>query len=220
MKALLSSRRALVKASMAFALLLACGSASAQTTPAATLTPATKTNEVVTAIMNRRSIRKYLDKAVEHDKLALVAQCGINAPSGMNSQKWAVRVVESKEWIDGATAEALKANPEMKSRDANFKNMFRNAPNVICVATPDGEPSVDAGMLAENMMLAAQSLGLGTCCLGGPVRALYTIDGCKSYLDKLNLPDGYSICYILAIGYPDEQPAAKPRDAGKVEYIK
>lgn len=177
-------------------------------------------NEVISTIMARRSVRKYLDKQVEHEKLATIAKCGINAPNGMNGQRWAVRVVENKEWIDGTTAIFKKANPDMASRDANFKNMFRNAPNVICVATPNGESSVDAGMLGENMMLAAQSLGLGTCCLGGPVRFLNTNEECKPYLEKLNLPEGYKINFIVAVGYPDEQPEAKPRDEGKIEYLK
>lgn len=177
-------------------------------------------NAVINTIMQRRSIRKYLDKPVEHAKLELIAKCSINAPSGMNSQRWAVRVVESKDWIDGTTAIYKKANPDMVSRDPNFKNMYRNAPNIICVATPDGESSVDAGMLGENIMLAAKSLGLGTCCLGGVVRFLNANADCKPYLDKLNLPDGYKISFIVAVGYPDEQPQARPRDASKVEFIK
>ena len=45
-------------------------------------------------------------------------------------------------------------------------------------------------------------------------------DACKPYLDKLQLPEGYSICYILAVGYPDESPEAKPRDMGKLQFIK
>ncbi len=177
-------------------------------------------NSVISAIMSRRSIRKYLDKPVAHEKLALLAQCGINAPSGMNQQPWAVRVVESKEWIDATTAIFRKANPDMVSRDKNFKNMFRNAPNVICVATPDGQSSVDEGMLGENIMLAAQSMGLGTCCLGGPVRFLNDTEACKPYLAQLSLPEGYKICFIIAVGYPGEQPNAKPRDYGKIEFIK
>ena len=182
-------------------------------------TKASCNNDVINTIMARRSIRKYLDKPVEHAKLELIAKCGVNAPNGMNSQRWAVRVVESKDWVDGTTAIFKKANPDMAGRDKNFKNMFRNAPNIICVATPNGEPSVDAGMLGENMMLAAQSPGLGTCCLGGPVRFLNTNADCKPYLDKLNLPDGYEVSFIIAVGYPDEQPEAKPRDEGKREYI-
>ncbi len=181
---------------------------------------ASSSNEVINTIMARRSVRKYLDKPVEHAKLEKIALCGINAPNGMNNQRWAVRVVESKEWIDGTTAIFKKASPDMVSRDKNFKNMFRNAPNVICVATPNGASSVDAGMLGENMMLAAKSLGLGTCCLGGAVHFLNTNADCKPFLDKLDLPEGYKIAFIVAVGYPDEQPQAKPRDASKIKYIK
>ncbi len=176
-------------------------------------------NAVTRAIDGRRSVRRYLDRPVEHDKLQQLAQCGIKAPSGMNSQQWAVRVVESRQWMDGLNELFKKANPDMVKRDPHFKNMFRNAPNVICVATPGGDASLDAGMLGENIMLAAQSMGLGTCCLGGPVRFLNTTDDCKPYLDQLQLPDGYEVCYILAVGYPDESPEAKPRDAAKVQFV-
>ena len=108
----------------------------------------------------------------------------------------------------------------MVSRDKDFKNMFRNAPNIICVATPKGDGQLDAGLLGENMMLTAQALGLGTCCLGGPVRFLNTSEEAKPYIDRLGFSEGYELLYILAIGYPDEQPDAKPRDASKVKYIK
>ncbi len=177
-------------------------------------------NAVIQTIMARRSVRQYLDKPVEHEKLALIAKCGINAPSGMNRQPWAIRVVERPDFIKGTTDIFRKENPEQVKRDAHFKNMYRNAPNIIVVATPKGAGQLDAGLLGENMMLAAQSLGLGTCCLGGPVRFLQTSEACKPYLAQLNLPDGYEICYILAVGYPDETPEAKPRDESKVEYIR
>ena len=177
-------------------------------------------NEGIQTIMPRRSIRKYLDKPVEHEKLALIAKCGINAPNGMNRQPWAVRVVANQDFIKGTTEIFKKENPEQVKRDPNFKNMYRNAPNIIVVATQNGASQVDAGLMGENMMLAAQSLGLGTCCLGGPVRFLQTSDACKPYLAKLNLPKGYEICYIIAVGYPDEAPEARPRDESKVEFIK
>ena len=75
----------------------------------------------------------------------------------------------------------------------------------------------DAG---KDVSLAAQSLGLGTCCLGGPVRFLVSNEKCKFFLNRLDIPADYKLNYILAIGYPDEEPAAKPRDASKVKYIK
>lgn len=178
-------------------------------------------NPVVSTIMARRSVRQYLDKPVEHEKLEMVVRCGINAPSGMNQQPWIVRVVEDAALINQVTEVDKKANPEQVNRDPGFKNMFRNAPNLICVCTPTGgRGALDAGMLGENMMLAAQSMGLGTCCLGGPVRFLNSNAGAKFFLDRLDIPEGYQLNYILAIGYPDEQPEAKPRDASKVKFIK
>ena len=178
-------------------------------------------NPVLSQIMARRSVRKYLDKPVEHEKLELVVKAGINAPSGMNRQPWIVRVVEDQKLIADVTEVYKQANAEQVKRDAGFKNMFRNAPNLICVCTPaNGGGELDAGLLGENMMLAAQSMGLGTCCLGGPVRFLLSNDKARFFLDHLDIPSDYKLNYIIAIGYPDEQPDAKPRDASKVKYIK
>ena len=177
-------------------------------------------NPVLSSIMARRSVRKYLDKPVEHEKLEVIVKCGINAPSGMNRQPWIVRVVEDQKLIADVNEVFKQENPEQVARDKDFKNMFRNAPNLICVCTPaNGGGELDAGLLGENMMLAAQSMGLGTCCLGGPVRFLLSNEKCKFFLDRLDIPADYKLNYILAIGYPDEQPEAKPRDASKVKYI-
>ena len=165
-------------------------------------------NPVLSNIMARRSIRKYLDKPVEHEKLETIALAGINAPSGMNRQPWIVRVVEDQKLIADVN-------------QAAGRSLFYDAPALICVCTPaNGGGELDAGLLGENMMLAAQSMGLGTCCLGGPVRFLLSNEKCKFFLDRLDIPADYKLNYILAIGYPNEQPDAKPRDASKVKYIK
>ena len=165
-------------------------------------------NPVLSNIMARRSVRKYLDKPVEHEKLEVIVKCGINAPSGMNRQPWIVRVVEDQKLIANVN-------------QAAGRSQFYGAPALICVCTPaNGGGELDAGLLGENMMLAAQSMGLGTCCLGGPVRFLLSNEKCKFFLDRLDIPADYKLNYILAIGYPDEQPEAKPRDASKVKYIK
>ena len=178
-------------------------------------------NPVVSAIMARRSIRKYLDRPVEHEKLALLAKCAINAPSGMNAQPWLVRVVEDQQLINDVNEVYKKANAEQVKRDPDFKNMFRNAPNLICVCTPaNGGGQLDAGLLGENVMLAAQSMGLGTCCLGGPVRFLKSNADARFFLERLDIPADYELSYIIAVGYPNEQPVARPRDASKVKFIK
>ena len=165
-------------------------------------------NPVLSNIMARRSIRKYLDKLVELEKLEAIVKCGINAPSGMNRQPWIVRVVEDQKLIADVN-------------QAAGRSLFYGAPALICVCTPaNGGGELDAGLLGENMMLAAQSMGLGTCCLGGPVRFLLSNEKCRFFLDRLDIPADYKLNYILSIGYPDEQPNAKPRDASKVKYIK
>lgn len=158
---------------------------------------------VLSNMIARRSVRKYLDRPVEHEKLEIVALAGINAPSAMNRQNWAVRIIEDQQIM------------------ADVKGMCRNAPNLICVCVPaDGRFDLDAGLMGENMMLAAQSLGLGTCIQTGPIRFLTTDEKAKAFRDCLDIPDGYQLLYVISIGYPDEQPKAKPRDASKVKYIK
>ena len=160
-------------------------------------------NPVLRNIMSRRSVRKYLDKPVEHKKLETVALAGINAPSAMNRQNWAIRIIEDQKLM------------------ADVKDMCRNAPNLICVCAPtDGRFDLDAGLLGENMMLAAQSLGLGTCIQTGPIRFLTTDEKAKAFRDSLDIPEGYKLLYVISIGYPDEQPEAKPRDASKIKFIK
>ena len=160
-------------------------------------------NPVLSNIMERRSVRRYLDKPVEHEKLETVALAGINAPSAMNRQNWAVRIIE---------------DPQLM---ANVKEQTRNAPNLICVCAPaNGRFDLDAGLMGQNMMLAAQSLGLGTCIQTGPVRFLTTDEKAKAFRESLDIPDDYKLLYVISIGYPDEQPEAKPRDGSKVKYIK
>lgn len=176
-------------------------------------------NPVIEAIMSRRSIRKYKDTPVEREKLQLIAECGVNAPNGMNAQRWEVRIVDNAEAISAISEEYKKANPQIAERDPGFKNMFRNAPAVICIAVPAGDDGVNAGLMGENMILAAQSLGLGTVCLGGPVNFLKNSDAGKEFINKLGFSQDYSLLYMIGVGYPDETPDAKPRDLSKIRFV-
>lgn len=176
-------------------------------------------NQVIEAIMARRSIRQYKDTPVEREKLELIATCGINAPTGMFRQPWEVRIVDNPEFINGITQVYLEADSNAVA-GRGFKNMFRNAPAVIFIAhTGEGTSEIDCGLMGENMILAAQSLGLGTCCLGGPVRFMATNENARPYVEKLGLSAGYKLLYAIAVGYPDEAPDAKPRDTSKVKFV-
>ncbi len=178
-------------------------------------------NTVIETIMARHSVRAYTDQPVDRCKLEKIVECGINAPSGMNQQPWQVRVVDSPEYINGITEIFLASSPQVEpSKDPNFKNMFRNAPAVIFIASPkNGTGQLDCGMLGENMILAAQSMSLGTCPLGGPIAFMKSNPDAAPYLEKLNIPEDYELLYAIAVGYPDENPEAKPRDSSKVQFV-
>mgnify|MGYP003313739100 CR=1 FL=1 len=187
------------------------------------VTESQKKNGVIEAIEARRSIRAYKDTPVEREKLELLAKCGVLAPSAMNRQEWEVRIVDSKEWIDGCTSAYLKAiegtDKAKHMLTPGFKNLFRNAPAVIFVAAPEGLFSgVNLGMLGQNMMLAATDVELGTCCLGS-VQMLFAEPALAPYLESLGFSDGYKLSYALAVGYPDETPDAKPRDLTKIKFV-
>ena len=180
-------------------------------------------NPVIENIMARRSVRAYKEQAVPRELLEQVVECGINAPNAMNAQQWEVRVVESKAWIDKATEaykQSVKGTPAEKMvTEPSFKNMFRNAPAVIFIGhKPSKYTAVDCGLMAENMMLAAQSLGLGTVCMASPVMFLTQAAGAE-FLSSLSFSEGYEPLICIGIGYADEAPAAKPRNKEVIKYI-
>ena len=187
------------------------------------VTESQKKSGVIEAIEARRSVRAYKDTPVEHEKLEFLAKCGVLAPSAMNKQEWEVRIVENKEWIDGATAAYLKAvegtDKAKYMLTPTFKNIFRNGSAVIFVGAPDGLFSGEnVGCMAENIMLAATELGLGTCFLGS-VQMMFAEPAMAEYLQSLGFSEGYKLRYALAVGYPDEAPEAKPRDMSKIKFV-
>ena len=176
-------------------------------------------NPVIEAIMARRSVRQYKDTPVEREKLQTLAECGVNAPNAMNRQDWEVRIVDSEEYLIGVT-ELMKAGMPMFSN--NDRNAFRNATAIIAVACPDdpsGMTLLNVGLLGENICLAAQSMGLGTCIMAGPSMFIANSPDAKPYLDKLGFSEGYKLRYVIGVGYPDETPEAKPRDLSKIQFV-
>ncbi|WP_415940592.1 nitroreductase family protein [Phocaeicola coprocola] len=199
--------------------LMACGGGAQQQTPAETPVQDSLKNQVVETIMTRRSVRQYKPQAVEREKMQTIVECGINAPNAMNKQPWEVRVVDNADYINGVTELYKKANPKA-AEDPAFKNMFRNAPTVVFIGhdTKSESSPFDCGLLAENMMISAWSMGIGSCCLGSPARFMKTPEAAE-YLQKLGFSEGYELLYCIGFGYPDEAPAAKPREAAKVKFV-
>ena len=176
-------------------------------------------NAVIENIMARRSIRKYKAVPVSRDTLDIIMECGINAPNGQNRQSWEVRIVDNPAIMEEIKEAMAAGHPDMKPEA--IKGCFRDAPVMVFIAR---DPSYDfsaydCGLLAENIMLSAWSLGVGSICLGSPVRFLTDNEACKPQLERLGFSEGYELCLCVGLGYADEAPDAKPRKTEKVKYI-
>lgn len=173
-------------------------------------------NETIETIMARRSIRKYKADVVERCKLKAIMECGINAPNGQNKQSWEVRVVDSPEVMNEIKQIMIDAY------DEKVVGCFRGAPVMVFIARDLSYDfsAYDCGLMAENMMLAAQALGIGSICLGSPVRLINDNPACAPILERLGFSEGYELSLCVGLGYADEAPEAKPRDKGKVLFVK
>lgn len=205
-----------ILAAFALSVLMLSGCAN-QTEPSS---PAKSTEEVAKElIMSRRSIRNYKDSAISREVLDEILTCGVNAPNAMNRQMYEIRVL-SPALIDSLSSAVIKDNPKMAGRPG-FKNIFVNAPCVICVAydSSSSMSQIDCGLLGENIMLAAWAKGIGSCCLGSTPRMINDSPSAKPYLEKLGFSEGYEFIYCIALGYPNETPDAKPRKMDMIKFV-
>lgn len=200
---------------------LGCGATTQQSEePTAQVSKCAASSVVIDNILTRRSVRDYKAEPVDREQMAKVLECGIYAPSAMNQQPWAVRVVDAPDFIEGVTAIAVEQMPQLKEQP-NFRNFFRNAPTVAFIACPNESYSgeYDCGLLSQNMMLSAWSMGIGSCCLGSVVPVMNS-EAAKPYYERLQLPEDYKLMLAIAFGYPaGDAPQAPERDASKAFYV-
>lgn len=174
-------------------------------------------------IMSRRSIRNYKQIPVSRDTMQVILKAGINAPNGQNRQSWEIRVVDNPDTMSEIKAAMSAANPDVPMAG----DSFRNAPVMAFIAadTSYDFSLLDCGMLSENMVLSAWSMGVGSICLGSPVRFLDGSESIRSnpeirkVMDKLAFSEGYQLVLCVGFGYPLESPDAKPRDESKFRFV-
>ena len=171
-------------------------------------------------MMSRRSIRAYKDSVISRETLNEILKYGINAPNGQNLQSYEIRVIDSPALIDSITQAVVKDNPKIAERNG-FKNIFVNAPCVVCIAcdTQYDMAQIDCGLLGENIILAAWAKGIGSCCLGSSARWILDSPSVKPYLDRMAFSKGYKLLYCIALGYPAETPKAKPRRDDMIKFM-
>lgn len=203
---------------LTFVLLAGCNEATKTEKTSTEEKQQCKRNKAVENIMNRRSIRAYKPEQIKQEQLDTIMQCAINAPSAMNKQPWEVRVVQNVAILDNIN-KAFIAYTKKEAQEGY--SVFYNSPTLIIVARDkeNAYSASDCGMLAQNILLSAESMGIGTCVIGG-VAASFKGDDAKNLLEAIKIPDTHEVIYGIAIGYKNESPDAKPRDTAKVKYIK
>jgi nitroreductase len=176
-------------------------------------------NETIHTIMARRSIRQYHALPVARDTMMQIMTCGINAANGQNKQSWEVRIVDNPTTMQQIQDLMVTGNPNLQAD--MVRGCMRGAPVMVFIARDLGYDfsAYDCGLLAGNMMLAAQSLGVGSICLGSPVRFINQAENSAEILAMLNLSENYELCLCVGFGYANESPDAKPRDINKVQYV-
>jgi len=171
-------------------------------------------NETLQTIARRRSVRRFKDVQIAEDDLRAVLEAGLQAPSAHNDQSCFFLAVQDKavlkEISEGSKA-AMRMSPVdwVASAGANGKfHIFYEAPTAVIVATRKDAvaPLADACAAVQNMLLAAESLGLGSCWIGF-VR--YHFQDSEAYV-RLGIPEGYEVQYAVALGGKPDGPPANP----------
>ena len=172
-------------------------------------------NEVLKAMKTRRSIRKYKPEQITDEQLDAILEAGTYAATGMGKQSPVIVVVQKPELI----AKLSKMNAAVMG---SSNDPFYGAPTVLIVlADPEiGTYHEDGSLVMGNLMLAAHSLGLGSCWIHRAKETFEREEG-KAILKELGIEGDYEGIGNCVIGYAKE-PAkeAAPRKADYVHYIK
>ena len=190
--------------------------------------------DVFDTILHRRSIRRFDTRQIEEDALQKILQAGLYAPCAGGRQGVLFVVCQDRE-VNARLGRIKRANshPQMASGnnyvsrqqpsiadDPKLTNAFYDAPTVITLFGPKNFLFAvdDCAVAAENMMLAADALGVGSCYIGQGWPAFADPYG-QEILRKWNIPTDHYAVMQLVLGYPrpgDPHPMSKPRKEGRI----
>ena len=164
-------------------------------------------------LLERRSIRKYRETQVPDELLDQILEAGLYAPTGMNRQNVIMVAVRDQETRD----QMMRINAAVMGSQ---NDPFYGAPCVIVVlGDPEVYPVVENGSLVlGNLMNAAHALGLGSCWIHRAKQTFETEEG-KALLCKWGLKENLVGIGNYILGYPDEDPAPRPRLEGRIVRI-
>ncbi|MHB8064575.1 MAG: nitroreductase family protein [Ruminiclostridium sp.] len=190
-------------------------------------------NEVLNSIHARRSTRNFQESRIEPEHLETLLDAAIWAPSGGNNQTWLFTAIQNKEillnlnelvregfqhWIpDDDYPGKLGAKVGSQREGYNF---YYHAPTLIIASNqPNYENAMaDCALGLENLFLAAQSLGLGSCYIN-QLHWLRNDPGVRDFLFEQGIPKEHIICSAAAIGYIGKESTPPPRKKGTTHII-
>ena len=172
-------------------------------------------SEVLKAICERRSVRSYKSAPVPQELIEQVVKAGTYAATGMNRQSPIILAVTNREMRDKLS----KMNADVMGSD---KDPFYGAPVVLVVLADKSVPTYvyDGSLVMGNMMLAAHTLGLGSCWIHRAKQEFDSPEG-KEILAQMGITGDYEGIGHCILGYPEGGlPAEKPRKENYVDWMK
>ncbi len=169
-------------------------------------------NTIIEVIKSRRAVRSFEDKPVPDESIKTMLEAATYAPSALNIQPWRFTLVTNKEEMkrlsDEAKAALLPTLPDLGDeginrlkrslKDPKF-GVFRGAPLLFYISGIKSVYAVnDCSNAAQNMMLAAYSLGIGSCWIGSAVLS----GNSPKVKSKLGVPEDNQVYVALIFGYP------------------
>lgn len=172
-------------------------------------------SEVINNIIMRRSCKSFQSNMVPDEIINQIVQAGLYAASGMGKQSPIILVVTNKEKRDILSRLNTKYDPQKRS------DPFYNAPVVLAVLAPKDIPTgvYDGSLVIGNMMLAAHSLGIGSCWIHR-AKEVFQDDEGQKLLQDLGLTEEYIGIGHCVIGYAKYLNSnIPPRKANRVYWI-
>ena len=185
-------------------------------------------NETLRVIKLRRSIRRFDSRQIPNDALNAILEAGLFAPSAMNQQKWHFSVVQNKamlkKMVQITKANKIDSNISflVQKATSNDYHTYYHAPTVVIVSGDQQAKFImfDCAAAAQNIVLAAASLGIGSCIMTSAGFLFASEEGCAMKKD-LGIPDGYAHMCSIAMGYGQgDHPATPPRNKEVFSFIK
>ena len=193
--------------------------------------------DIFETILHRRSIRRFDTRQVEETVLQQILQAGLYAPSAggrqgvifavcqdreVNERLGKIKRVNSHPRMATATSYVSREQPSIAD-DAAITDAFYGAPTVITLFAPKEFlfSKEDCALAAENMMLAADALGVGSCYIGEGWTAFADPYG-QEILRQWKVPTTHYAVMQLLLGYPregDHHPTSKLRKEGRIIRI-